>query len=316
MRLKQNFSSALLLHGLLFFTLIAQAQSYRNITGWTNETNQEIESFLNSTLIIKERKVAVFDCDGTLLGQSPYYLADEAIYAFAKEQYANKKDSLSKAKMAIVKKMLEGNNVGIDYVKNRIEFLSGLSPETIEAIGEASFKDKYATKFYPEMRTLLANLQAYGFEIWVLTASPEILYQKFVHENLGIPESQILGVKSVISQGKVTDQLVFPIPQDNGKAEAIQTFIKARPLFVGGNSRGDLEMMNESAGIKLIVNADNEKVEHGAHAGDMEGFTVKQYWQEHHGLLVYCNDIPEGSYSYVSEEMKIKRNKKNGKTTP
>lgn len=39
--------------------------------------------------------MAVFDCDGTLFGQSPYYLADEAIYEYAKNKYALKKESLS-----------------------------------------------------------------------------------------------------------------------------------------------------------------------------------------------------------------------------
>ena len=133
-------------------------------------------------------------------------------------------------------------------------------------------------------------------------------------ENLGIPKNRILGVKSVISGGKVTDKIVLPIPQDQGKAEAIQTFIKARPLFVGGNSRGDLEMMNESIGMKMIVNPDNEKVEKGSHAGVMDGYTVKQYWENHNGLVVYCNDIPVSHYEYVSEEMMIKPNKLNHKT--
>ncbi|MCM4162337.1 MULTISPECIES: HAD family phosphatase [unclassified Arenibacter] len=306
-----KLKKVLLLPCLLLFVFIGHTQSYRNIGGWSTEINQKIESFLNSTLIIKERKVAVFDCDGTLFGQTPYYLADEAIYSYAKDKFAARSDSLSLAKMAIINNLIQGNNVGVDYVKNRIGFLSGLSPEEIETIGENYFRAKYQTKFYPEMRELLANLQEYGFEIWVLTASPEILYQKFVSENLGIPENRILGVKSVISQGKVTDKIVYPIPQDKGKAEAIQTFIKARPLFVGGNSRGDLEMMNESIGIKMIVNPDDGKVEKGLHAGAMEGHTVKEYWDRHNGLAVYCKDVPEGSYHYVSEEMNIKPNKVN-----
>ena len=56
----------------------AAAQTYRPVDGFPEETNRQIESFLNSTLPVKERKVAVFDCDGTLLGQVPYYLSDEA----------------------------------------------------------------------------------------------------------------------------------------------------------------------------------------------------------------------------------------------
>ena len=72
-----------------------------------------------------------------------------------------------------------------------------------------------------------------------MTASPEFLYQKFLAEELGIPEVNILGVKSVVVDGKLTDDIILPIPQDDGKANVIPTFIKTRPLVVGGNSRGD-----------------------------------------------------------------------------
>jgi len=313
LQLKITIKKALFILGFFFIITGAYAQTYHPIAGWDSKINQQLASFLNSTVIIKERKVAVFDCDGTLFGQAPYYLADEALYEFAKNNYAEKKDSLSKAKMAIINTMLHGDNVGLNYVQNRINFISGLTPAEVEGLGKNCFHEKFQQKFYPEMRELLANLQRYGFEIWVLSASPELLYQQFVHENMGIPEDRILGVKSVVSKGKITDQLVYPVPQDAGKAEAIQTFIKTRPLFVGGNSRGDLEMMNESVGIKLIVNPDDEKVEKGVPAGAMDGYTVKQYWDKHDGLTVYCHDIPEGDYHYVTQEWKIPANKSNPK---
>jgi phosphoserine phosphatase len=290
----------------LFIFGTVWCQSYTNIAGWSPTTNQQLESFLNSTAIIKERKVAVFDCDGTLFGQVPHYLADEALYAFAKSNYEGKNDSLSKAKMTIVKRLLQGNNVGTDYVRSRIDFLAGLSPEEVGAMGKGCFQEKFQGKFYPEMRELLHNLEKYGFEIWVLTASPELLYQTFVHENLGIPENRILGVKSVVSNGKVSDQLVAPIPQDAGKAAAIETFIKARPLLVAGNSRGDLEMMERSVGIKLIVNPDGDKVQKGEHAGKMRGLTVKEYWDRHNGLSVYCHDVAgEDTEEYVAGQWGI-----------
>ncbi|MBJ7881982.1 HAD family hydrolase [Gelidibacter salicanalis] len=316
MKFLTKCNKLLLLPFFLLCFVSAYTQSYKPIDSWPLDTNQKIKSFLNSTLIIKERKVAVLDCDGTLFGQAPHYLADEAMYAFAKDRYANGNDSISKAKMAIIKNLSEGDNVGTNYVTNRIKFFSGLSPDEMEAVGNYYFHEMYQTKFYPEMRELLANLETYGFEIWVLTASPEVLYQKFVSENLGIPVNRIIGVKSVISHGKITDNMVYPIPQDYGKAEAIQTVIKSRPLFVAGNSRGDLEMMNESVGIKMIVNPDDSKVEKGEHAGAMDGYTVKKYWDKYGGLTVYSNDIPTGDYEYISQERRIKPNKSNPKVKP
>jgi phosphoserine phosphatase len=294
----------------VFFNV--SAQEFHKISGWNEWVNNELESFLDGTRIIKNRKVAVFDCDGTLLGQSPYYLADEALYTYAEQKYSGKEDSLSLAKMMVIDSLLHGNNVGKDYIQRRISFLSGLSTTEVERIGEEMFHEKYERKFYPEMKQLLANLENYGFEIWVVTASPEILYQKFVSENMGIPMNRIIGVKSVIHDGKVTRTLVQPVPQDDGKADAIQTFIKARPLFVAGNSRGDLEMMNESVGLKMIINPDDSKKMQNEEETELNGLTLKQYWQDHKALIVTCEDIPEGDYEYVSEELGVRKNDNNG----
>lgn len=161
------------------------------------------------------------------------------------------------------------------------------------------------------MKQLLANLKDYDFEIWVVSASPELLYQRFVAEQLGVPEDRILGVKSLVTaDGIVTDQLVYPVSQDNGKAEVVNTFIKAKPLFAGGNSRGDMELMNTSVGLKMIVNPDDKKVEK-----EMDNKTVKQYWDnDPRAITVYCNDVPEGNYKYVTGEWGVKKNATNAKT--
>lgn len=316
--MKKNcfFRKALCLTVVILFTssFALTAQTYRYIKGWPKEANDRIESFLNSTITMKERKVAIFDCDGTLFGQVPYYLADEALYSYAKKTYGNRTDKEAKDKMAIVDDMLHGkDNVGIAYVQKRVKFFAGLSPEEISNIGNDCYHEKFQGKFYPEMKEFLANLEEYGIEIWVLTASPEYLYQRFVNEQLGIPVDRIIGVKSAVRDGKTTDELVLPTPQDWGKAETIHTFIKARPIIVGGNSRGDMEMMDESVGLKLMVNPDNVKIEK-EHAGKMEGMTVKQYWdKDSNAVIVYCNDVPEGNHTYVTQEWGTKANKTNKK---
>ncbi len=309
---KTIFTKQILALSVIFFlsfSYVTEAQTYREIKGWSAEVNNRLESFLNSTITMKERKISVFDCDGTLFGQVPHYLADEAVYGYAKKTYANKNDELSKQKMALIDEMLHGDNVGGSYVENRIRFFAGMTPEQISIIGSDYFHDMYQSKFYPQMKELLANLEEYDIEVWVLTASPEYLYQKFVSEELGIPVDRIIGVKSVVKDGKTTDQLVVPTPQDGGKAETIQTYIKGRPIFVGGNSRGDMEMMNESVGVKFIVNADNEKVRTSEEDGPMKGFTVASYWQKEGAIMVHCKDVKEGNYKYVSEEWKVKPNK-------
>lgn len=289
------------------------AQTYREIKGWPKETNEGLEDFLNSTITMKIRKVAVFDGDGTVIGQVPHYLADEALYQYADAHYKGKTDKFSKEKMAILNRMVKnGDNVGKIYVEDRVHFLSGMTPEDIIEMGYNCYLDSYQGKFYPEMKQLIANLKEYGFEVWILTASPEFLYQKFLAEELGIPEVNILGVKSVVVDGKLTNDIVLPIPQDDGKANVIPTYIKTRPLIVGGNSRGDMDMLNQSCGLKIVVNPDDKTIR-GAEDGPMNGFTVKSYWEKEGALIVKCNDVRDPKVRFHTEEWGIRQNVSNPK---
>lgn len=307
--MKNRFFLALAL-AMAFLPAAAQSYNFKPIKGFQDSTNEKLEAFLESTVPMNTRKVAVFDCDGTLFGQAPYYLADEALYDFAKKNYEGKTDSLSVAKMAIVDQLLHGDNVGVDFVQNRVRFLSGLTADEIQAIGNNMFHEKYQNKMYPEMKSLIKNLEDYGFEVWILSASPELLYQRFCAEQLGLPADRILGVKSRVGEGNiVSDELVFPVSQDEGKADVVRTFIKADPLFVGGNSRGDLEMMETSVGLKIMINPDNKKPEKVA-----GGKTIKEYWEQDPTCIIeYCNDVPNPGQTYVTEEWGVKSNATNAK---
>jgi phosphoserine phosphatase len=297
----------------LCLTLAVNAQTYRHISGWSQETNDRIEDFLNSTLTMNIRKVAVFDSDGTTFGQVPYYLADEALYRYADEVLKERKDKEAREKLKILERMVkDGNNVGKPYVEDRVHFLTGLTPEEIEMIGYDCYRESYSQKTYPEMKQLVANLKEYGFEVYILTASPEFLYQKFVAEEYGIPVTNVLGAKCVVKEGVTTGEIIPPIPQDDGKAYTIETFIKARPLIVGGNSRGDMDMLNESAGLKIVVNPDDITVR-GPEDGPMSGYTVRSYWEKEGALIVRCNDVRDPRVRYHTEEWKIRQNIANPK---
>ena len=283
------------------YSVSTYSQTYRRISGWSDEINNRIESFLNTTITMNTRKVAVFDGDGTVIGQVPYYLADEALYRYADKYYKGRKDPLSIEKLAILNRMVkDGNNVGKAYVEDRVHFLSGMTPAEIMDMGYECYLDSYQGKFYPEMKQLIANLKEYGFEVWILTASPEFLYQKFLAEELGLPDTQILGVKSVVTNGVLTNEIIMPIPQDDGKANVIPTFIKTRPLIVGGNSRGDMDMLNQSCGLKIVVNPDDVTVR-GEEDGPMNGYTVKQYWEKEGAVIVKCNDTPNPKMRFHTE---------------
>lgn len=50
-------------------------------------------------------------------------------------------------------------------------------------------------------------------------------------------------------------------------------------------------MLNQSGGLKIVVNPDNVTVR-GEEDGPMNGYTVKQYWEKEGAVIVKCNDTP------------------------
>jgi phosphoserine phosphatase len=268
---------------------------FRPIRGFSPATNQQLERFLDSSRNQKGRKVAVFDGDGTVLGQTPHYLADECMYMYAKKHPERKSDKL--AEMGKIR------NVSIPYVRGRVEYLAGETVTFLREMGVKCFHQHYANKIFKPMHDLIGQLQGNGFEVWVVTGSPQVLYQQFLSSQLGIPLTHVVGVKSVVRKGVVTEEIVPPVPQDHGKKEAIETFIQEQPLFVAGNSRGDKEMIEFSRGLKMIVNPDE-------HVAPDQEQSIADYAKSENWLVVRIRDVPEPGFpSLSSREFGIRINK-------
>lgn len=280
---------------LIFAFFNACNSSKIKIDGFDNDTNQKLNEFFNKTSEYKERKVAVFDGDGTVLGQTPHYLADECLYQMA-AQNPDKKPQ-------VIKEMIKQSNVSLPYVQNRIFFFEGDSLEDIRDAGVKCFNKDYSNKIFEPMRDLIKILKKNDFEVWIVTASPEALYQKFLSIQFNIPITNIIGVKSVIHGSKITNRIIQPVPQDHGKKEAIESFVQARPLLVGGNSRGDKEMIEYASHLKLIVNPD----EHVAPDQDM---SIADYAKKNGWLIVKIPDVPAENFpSISSKKFNIRLNK-------
>ena len=297
---KSNISCHLVFFIIIIFLFIGcgeNSTAFQPIQGFDGDTNAKIEKFLRSTHDHKGRKVAVFDGDGTVFGQTPHYLADECLYEVAKNNPNQRPE--------VINKMKGMSNVSIPYVQQRVFFFEGKTLESVRSLGVACYEKYYKGRVYAPMQELIANLKRFGFEVWIVTASPEALYQKFLSKELGIPITNVIGVKSVIRHGKITREIIKPVPQDEGKPEAIESFVQAVPLFVAGNSRGDKEMIELSQGLKMIVNPDT-------HVAPDQEESVADYAKKEGWLVVRIKDVPPSGFPRISsKDFGIRLNKTN-----
>lgn len=285
-----------LLFGLLpsFFAVFLAVTCSKSVEGFSAETNERLQEFFERHRHTQSRKVAVFDGDGTVFGQVPHYLADECLFQYAKKHPAHRPE--------IIERMKGLSNVSIPYVQMRVHYFAGQTPEFLRELGQECYERDYRGREYPQMKRLISLLQDEGFEVWIVTASPEVLYQGFLSETLGIPLTNVVGVKSIVREGRMSEEIVQPVPQDEGKLEAIATFVQARPLLVGGNSRGDREMIGFASDLHLIINPD-EHVE----AGETE--SVASVARQSGWLVERIEDRSAAGFPAVSREYGIRQNK-------
>lgn len=263
---------------------------YKNIEGWDAAQNKFVREFLYDTRALPGRRVAVLDIDGTMIGQVPYYLADEAMLSYAAE------NEMSDVRRAVIDHMLATDDTASDtYTRNRLVFLAGMTPDEQSEMGARVWAEKYgAKKVYPEIRETVRNLKRFGYEIYGITCSPEFLYRDVVMEYFGIPAENIVGARGTVENGIMTDRAVEPFPCHAGKAEYIRTHIKTAPLIAVGNSGGDSAMLATSKGIKIWVNSDEKLAE--------------ECGRDKKCIVTYSHDIDTGA-DYTARKTKLKQNK-------
>lgn len=92
------------------------------------------------------------------------------------------------------------------------------------------------------VRWMVDRLDAAGFEVWIVSASPEPLVEGAA-EVYGIPPERVVGVRSAEAGGRLTAQVLPPLPYRQGKVEALKATLAARPALVFGDAWSDYEIL-------------------------------------------------------------------------
>jgi phosphoserine phosphatase len=138
----------------------------------------------------------------------------------------------------------------------------------------------YHVSVYEEMVDLIETMQVNGFDVWVITASPQFVIDAVSEDLVGIKPNRVIGIRSVTdAQGRVTPRLqgCGPVAEgedtlityDQGKRcwvnkvvfhqpveqqLARQPDARKRQVFGAGDSDTDLAFMQDATHLKLVIN--------------------------------------------------------------
>ena len=212
-------------------------------------------------------RLAVFDNDGTLWCEQPIYFQ----FAFALDQVKaiapkhpewKTQEPFASILKGDLNGMLASGEKGIfqvlaaTHTGMTTDDFNRIAKEWFATAKHPRFKRPYTDLTYKPMVELLGYLRDNGFKTFIVSGGGVEFIRIFSDSAYGIPTEQVIGSTGelqfkVLLDGKpVLMRLpkVSLVDDGPGKPVGIQRFIGRRPIFAFGNSDGDKQMLEWTAG--------------------------------------------------------------------
>jgi len=213
------------------------------------------------TYVEVEDRIAVFDNDGTLWSEKPYYFqlafALDRVKEMAPAHPEWKTEEPFKSVLADdIKSVLSSGEEGL--LKLILATHSGMTVEQYQqdvdewlaAAKDERFNKAYTELTYQPMKEMLTYLQDNNFKTYIVSGGGVDFMRVWAPEAYNIPTEQIIGsalkYNYSYNDGKPTvtkDSSILTIDDKAGKVSNIQHIIGKKPILAVGNSDGDQAMM-------------------------------------------------------------------------
>ncbi|CDM58771.1 MULTISPECIES: HAD family hydrolase [Rhizobium] len=253
----------------LLFLLLPVSAFAQELPSWNDgKSKQAIVDFVNKVTteggadyVAPEDRIAVFDNDGTLWTEQPFYFQLgfilDRVKALAPEHPEWKEKEPFKSILAgDLKGIAKSGERGI--VELAMETHAGMTSEDFRKI----VNDWFSTARHPKtgkpynemtflpMHEVLDYLRAKGFKTFIVSGGGVEFMRPMTEKAYGIPPEQVVGSTITTQYALVDDTPVLNrllkidfVDDGPGKPVGINKFIGRRPVFAAGNSDGDYEML-------------------------------------------------------------------------
>jgi phosphoserine phosphatase len=191
-------------------------------------------------VLVKNPRVAVFDCDGTIWsGDSGYgfmmWSLEQGLVSRSTNDWI---DTRYRAYLA-------GGVSELQICGEMVQIYAGLHEQELYAAASRFVSEFVRPRVFAEIESLLVTLRKKGVELWAVSSTNKWVVAEGVRE-FGIPEERVLAAQVAVASGVITEKLV-DVPTDEGKAAALKRVGLDRPDAVFGNSIHDLAMLEIAA---------------------------------------------------------------------
>ena len=240
-----------------------------------------------------EDRIAVFDMDGTLIGEKPLCaewmvsvqrllalgktdpaIRESAEYVCAKKLSVNPRDTSVWNHRSQIGNLIMKAFDGADS-EEYVQF----AHDCLLQATNADYGIKYVDMFYQPMLELVELLKQKHFQVYVVSASMQGIVWSICPENIGVERTNLIGIRhhkkvSFSPDGKLTytlrDSSVQPVNGYHGKAINIYDHIGKIPVMAVGNSYSDFGMFHMAScskypNLSMMLNHDDAAREYDYH---------------------------------------------------
>ena len=261
---------------ILFLVGVLPLAAQEVLPSWNDTAaKSRITAFVKATVtegsegyVAPQDRIAVFDNDGTLWCEQPYYIQLDFMLDRVKTLAPQHPEWKTKEPFRSIldgdlKGIAKGGEMGI--VELGMATHAGMTTDQFNTIVSdwfAAAKHPKTGKLYTEMtylpmRELLDYLRANGFATYIVSGGGVEFMRPVTEKLYGIPPQQVVGSTIATQYAIVGDVPVLKrlpkvdfIDDGPGKPVGINKFIGRKPIFVAGNSDGDYEMLRWTTAAK------------------------------------------------------------------
>ena len=221
----------------------------------------EVTDSASSKFVKPEDRIACFDNDGTLWVEQP--LPSQLFFELKRIEdmaadYPEWKNEMP-FKAIIEKDTAAMGKFGMhDFLKiigtanavSNVDDFDDIVNQWLQTAQHPVKKRPYTELVYQPMLELIDYLKVNDFKIYIVSGGSMEFMRAWAPEAYGIPKENIIGSSFKRETKQEGDKIVvsqtgeFEFNDDHfGKVISIDKFIGKKPILIGGNSDGDLEMM-------------------------------------------------------------------------
>lgn len=235
------------------------------LASWREPVRQQLLDYIhnastqgNAGFIPEDQRIAVFDVDGTLISEKPMFTAMEISIARLGEICPKPNRPAELADLCRAAKTVDRQALLKNIDKSLSAPFAGMSFGAYEQFCGAFFathvnKAKnlpYNRLIYKPMLELIDLLGENGFEVWLCSGSPQFMLRAIGPKYLNVPAERCIGTRYEAVPVKKEQNLTFVrgaaldlLNLKLTKAQNLLQVLGGPPVFVFGNSSGDLAMM-------------------------------------------------------------------------